>query len=155
MTKEAIIEDICNIINNSDGVQHRPFHLAAERIFNKYVASLSEKEGVNPEQETSGVTVNVSDSYCKTCGGLLPFALWAGTSEPVRCKCDKKLPETQGTCMHWNIKSNISTVHKCPICEGRTVVPAGFYTPEGYNFSGTSCSPEICKACDGTGIIKT
>lgn len=44
------------------------------------------------------------------------------------------------------------SVHKCPVCEGRGQVPAGFYyinsAPTAIN-----TSPEICKSCHGKGVI--
>jgi hypothetical protein len=49
--------------------------------------------------------------------------------------------------------------HKCPICNGRGVVPSGFYSGTDYideygNLLWTSSDAvEKCRACDGTGII--
>jgi len=45
--------------------------------------------------------------------------------------------------------------YKCPICDGRGIVPAGFYqvTFHGYGFTSTSSSHEICRSCGGSGII--
>ena len=37
----------------------------------------------------------------------------------------------------------------CPICHGRMVVPAGFYTGVA---SGTA--PETCRTCKGLGVIQ-
>ena len=37
----------------------------------------------------------------------------------------------------------------CPVCQGRGVVHAGFYTG-GDSISTTS---EVCRSCSGTGII--
>lgn len=42
--------------------------------------------------------------------------------------------------------------HKCPVCDGRGTVSAGFYSPGGYAWT---TSPEKCRACDGTGVIIT
>jgi hypothetical protein len=43
---------------------------------------------------------------------------------------------------------------KCPICKGHGIVPSGFYLyPEGQSFYSTSCSPEQCRTCLGTGKI--
>lgn len=44
------------------------------------------------------------------------------------------------------------SVHKCPVCEGRGLVPDGFY----YTNSAptvVNTSPETCKSCNGKGII--
>lgn len=42
--------------------------------------------------------------------------------------------------------------HKCPICEGRGVVPGGFYsaTTDCWSWNTTQ---ETCRQCGGTGII--
>ena len=44
------------------------------------------------------------------------------------------------------------SVHKCPVCEGKGQVPAGFYylntSPSVIN-----TSPETCRSCGGKGII--
>lgn len=42
------------------------------------------------------------------------------------------------------------TPHKCPVCEGRTTVPAGFYS---LGPSTTNAAAETCRACDGRGIV--
>ncbi len=39
---------------------------------------------------------------------------------------------------------------KCPVCEGRGTLPCGFYAPA---MATSSVSPEICKTCNGQGII--
>lgn len=40
------------------------------------------------------------------------------------------------------------TVHKCPVCEGRQTVPAGFY--DGL---ATGTAPEPCRTCNGKGAV--
>ena len=40
---------------------------------------------------------------------------------------------------------------KCPVCEGRGFVPAGFYNPSGG--SGTAVSTEKCRSCGGAGWV--
>lgn len=43
---------------------------------------------------------------------------------------------------------------KCPICNGHGIVPPGFYLyPEGQYFFSTTCSPEKCQTCLGSGKI--
>lgn len=42
--------------------------------------------------------------------------------------------------------------YKCPVCLGRTIVPAGFYTSTGDTWTSGSV-PESCRACSGTGVI--
>ena len=45
--------------------------------------------------------------------------------------------------------------YRCPVCDGRGTVPAGFY--DGDNGCGTattsSITPETCRTCHGTGIV--
>jgi hypothetical protein len=38
--------------------------------------------------------------------------------------------------------------HRCPVCEGRGAVPAGFYTG-----ASPSTNPETCKSCLGAGVL--
>lgn len=45
--------------------------------------------------------------------------------------------------------------HVCPVCRGKGFVPNGFYSttnPYGY-YQSTSTWPEICRACQGTGVL--
>lgn len=42
-------------------------------------------------------------------------------------------------------------IYKCPVCNGKGIVPIGFY-----DLSGTSTFKKIedkCRSCNGTGII--
>jgi DnaJ-class molecular chaperone len=44
---------------------------------------------------------------------------------------------------------------KCPVCEGRGIVPHGFYSyPAGQQFSSTDTTPEKCRTCDGGGVVR-
>ena len=40
--------------------------------------------------------------------------------------------------------------HRCPVCDGRGSVPAGFYSPA--NTTG-SANPEPCRSCGGQGVL--
>ena len=42
--------------------------------------------------------------------------------------------------------------HRCPICGGSTIVPAGFYNRTGNSWSSTNTT-EQCRSCKGQGII--
>jgi DNA-directed RNA polymerase subunit RPC12/RpoP len=43
---------------------------------------------------------------------------------------------------------------RCPVCEGRRLVPNGFYGAVGVQFwSSNSTMPEQCRACSGSGIV--
>lgn len=54
-----------------------------------------------------------------------------------------------------NIENSISIkLYICPVCQGKTIVPAGFYNwPSGYGGSVTSTCAEPCSACSGNGYI--
>ena len=41
----------------------------------------------------------------------------------------------------------------CPVCNGKGIVPAGFYNWPGNCGGVTSTCAETCKACSGKGII--
>ncbi len=43
-------------------------------------------------------------------------------------------------------------VYKCPVCEGRGQVPAGFYHTYHSGTVVNTC-PETCKSCSGKGVI--
>jgi DnaJ-class molecular chaperone len=42
---------------------------------------------------------------------------------------------------------------RCPVCEGRGVVPKGFYDETTGQWGANSTEPEICRACNGRGFI--
>lgn len=44
------------------------------------------------------------------------------------------------------------TIVKCPVCEGRGVVPRGFYNPCPDQIH-TTIKPETCRRCNGRGTI--
>lgn len=45
-------------------------------------------------------------------------------------------------------------VHRCPVCDGKGLVPHGFYTAIGVeSFTSSSISPEECRTCNGKGVI--
>ena len=46
------------------------------------------------------------------------------------------------------------TYQKCPVCEGRGIVPQGFYDyPVGQKCISDTNAPDFCKSCRGTGVI--
>lgn len=45
-----------------------------------------------------------------------------------------------------------SVPHRCPICNGSGIVPAGFYNQTSGHWSSTSVH-EQCKQCTGTGLV--
>ena len=44
-------------------------------------------------------------------------------------------------------------VQRCPICYGKGIVSAGFYSTPGFQWSTTSASPEKCRSCNGMGVV--
>ena len=40
--------------------------------------------------------------------------------------------------------------HTCPVCGGTGTVPSNFYN---HSQTGTTCNPEPCRSCNGTGIV--
>lgn len=50
----------------------------------------------------------------------------------------------------------VKMIYKCPVCNGRGFVPAGFYSLPGanrYESKYFNYSPETCRSCNGTGIM--
>ena len=46
------------------------------------------------------------------------------------------------------------SVECCPVCGGKGKVPNGFYNAIGVNnYCTASIAPEICRSCNGTGIV--
>lgn len=43
--------------------------------------------------------------------------------------------------------------HTCPVCYGKGIVDVGFYLTPGQVWSVSNATPEICKSCDGKGVI--
>ena len=73
---------------------------------------------------------------CERCGGMV-LAFGEYTTSRI-CVCPTE---------------PITTIQKqpfrCPVCLGRTTVPNDFYEKR----SGTSNVLEICRSCNGTGIV--
>lgn len=44
------------------------------------------------------------------------------------------------------------SVYRCPVCEGRGEVPAGFYY-QNTSPSVVNTCPELCRSCGGRGVI--
>lgn len=42
---------------------------------------------------------------------------------------------------------------KCPICDGVGQVPGGYYNRAGVNEWASTTVAEVCRQCNGTGII--
>jgi DnaJ-class molecular chaperone len=42
---------------------------------------------------------------------------------------------------------------KCPVCEGRGIVPTGFYNPGVSMTTSGGTALETCRTCGGTGVI--
>lgn len=75
-----------------------------------------------------------SNSYrCQVCGTVI----WEGTFHSCGGTPGWLRPATQ-------------TIQRCPVCEGRGNVPAGFYSRLAV---GTDTTPETCQTCDGKSIL--
>ena len=44
--------------------------------------------------------------------------------------------------------------HRCPVCLGKGIVPAGFYLSATDAITVGSTAPETCKSCQGSGIVR-
>lgn len=47
----------------------------------------------------------------------------------------------------------MKTPHTCPVCKGRKVVPNGFYRITNGCGMSSDATPEVCKSCNGTGVL--
>lgn len=56
-------------------------------------------------------------------------------------------------CCHYNFGSR--TLHKCPVCGGKGIVPNGFYQHTGEYWVSSTTAPEQCRSCQGRGYITT
>lgn len=45
------------------------------------------------------------------------------------------------------------TPYKCPICEGRGHVPGGWYQSTGNSWVSSGTAFDLCKTCNGEGIV--
>jgi len=41
----------------------------------------------------------------------------------------------------------------CPVCGGNGLVPNGFYNQCSGQWLTTSTTPEMCRSCNGTGVV--
>jgi hypothetical protein len=42
---------------------------------------------------------------------------------------------------------------RCPVCGGNGIVPNGFYNQTSWSWSTSDIAPEVCRSCQGTGIV--
>ncbi len=45
------------------------------------------------------------------------------------------------------------TPHRCPVCNGRGIVPNGWYSTTEQSWTTTSTTPDQCRSCSGTGVL--
>lgn len=63
-----------------------------------------------------------------------------------------QLPESYGG--NWAPVVLKKKPYKCPVCNGKGIVPNGFYSCVGDTIiSTTTTIPEQCRSCKGTGVI--
>ena len=43
--------------------------------------------------------------------------------------------------------------HKCPVCNGRGLVPYGFYQSQSGKWTAGGIGDELCKSCHGSGVV--
>jgi len=87
---------------------------------------------------------------CLICGGLkaVPSEWVAGSV--CRCDCDAiGVGPDSGVGKVWVAPASPRPIpYKCPVCNGTTWVPVGFYSgPVQDGKSTSSVSPEKCRAC--------
>lgn len=51
----------------------------------------------------------------------------------------------------WTISEPV--VHRCPVCKGKGLVTAGFYSQTSGEWSSTKTASEKCRSCYGNGCI--
>ncbi len=51
----------------------------------------------------------------------------------------------------WSVETK-KEPYRCPVCNGKGLLPKGFYE-QGEYFSSSDTSPEICRTCQGQGIV--
>lgn len=44
-------------------------------------------------------------------------------------------------------------IYLCPVCNGKGLVPNGFYNVGTNEHYSSNCSPETCRSCNGKGYI--
>ena len=43
---------------------------------------------------------------------------------------------------------------RCPVCRGKGIVQRGFYLPPGFPLVPNGLTVEVCRSCNGEGIIR-
>ena len=43
--------------------------------------------------------------------------------------------------------------HRCPVCNGKGIVPNGFYDTTKNVWTSSSIEPITCRSCNGTGVL--
>lgn len=86
---------------------------------------------------------NISGGYgsgmCSLCNGFIPNGTLHTCSGP-RQFTGAPTPAP-----------SLYTIQCCPVCEGRGNVPTNFYSR---GTGATSTEPEVCRSCDGKGLLK-
>ena len=64
------------------------------------------------------------------------------------------MPQDDEKRFQWTETRTWKMPFTCPVCNGRGLVPNGFYMAVGVEqWSGSSLTPESCKSCKGEGIV--
>lgn len=76
----------------------------------------------------------------------------------MTCACGHPATRTDGTC-DLCAASMVNQVHRracarCPVCEGRGLLPRGFYEAVGCeSWAVGDLGPETCRSCAGHGYV--
>ena len=136
------------------GLPHAHFLNSATAGLHLAVHMLKKKYGWNGQDEI----ISTPLTFVSTNHAILYERL-----KPVFCDVDEYLcldPEEIKT--NVNKKPDKNTIMNrehskypfvCPVCGGNGLVPNGFYSQTGGQWSTTDTTPEECRTCNGTGIV--
>ena len=75
----------------------------------------------------------------------------------MNCVCGSPAETTDGwcgRCCQPQVFYAPKTCAKCPVCEGKGMVPAGFYGAIGAeHWTVGTLTPEPCRSCNQTGVV--
>lgn len=79
----------------------------------------------------------------------------------MTCACGQPATRTDGTCdlcaarfVHLSAVNQAPMCARCPVCEGRGLVPRGFYEAVGCeSWTVGDFGPETCRSCAGHGYV--
>lgn len=88
---------------------------------------------------------------CSKCGGYLGSGSGIINKDQKPCSCIPPMPFLNGT---WQtFPTTAKAPHRCPVCGGTMLVPAGFYASVTGVTDGSSTAKKPCRACVNGVII--